>query len=84
MGSLRVDTVRQYEARIEEIKDSLEALDVEDLKEHVLDAHIPSRSRPGTRNGLSEATSSGSEYGRLDDLTAVITATILQTLPYLA
>src|SRR5438045_2769692 len=84
MGSLRVDTVRQYEARIEEIKDSIEALDVGDLKEHVLDAHVPSRSRPGTRSGLSEATGSGFEYGRLDDLTAVITATILQTLPCLA
>jgi hypothetical protein len=84
MGSLRAETVRKYEERIDEIKDGLEALDVEDLKEHVLVAHIPSRSRPGTRNGLSEVTTSGSEYGRLGDLTAVITATILQTLPYLA
>jgi hypothetical protein len=84
MGSLRADTVRQYEQRIEEIKDGLEALDVEDLKEHVLDAHIPSRSRPGTRNGLAEAATTGSEYGPLGDLTAVITATILQSLPYLA
>jgi hypothetical protein len=84
MGSLRAETVKQYEARIEEIKDGLEALDVEDLKEHVLDAHVPSRSRPGTRNGLSEVATTGTEYGRLGDLTAVITATILQTLPYLA
>jgi hypothetical protein len=84
MGSLRADTVKQYEQRIEEIKDGLEALDVEDLKEHVLDAHIPSRSRPGTRNGLAEVAPAGSEYGPLGDLTAVITATILQFLPYLA
>ena len=84
MGSLQAGVVRQYEQRLEEIKDGLEALDVEDLKEHVLDAHIPSRSRPGTRNGLSEVTMSGFEYDRLGDLTAVITATILQTLPYLA
>ena len=83
MGSLRADIVRQYEQRIEEIKDGLEALDVEDLKEHVLDAHIPSRSRPGTRNGLAEAATTRSEYDRLGDLTAVITATILQSLPYL-
>ena len=84
MGSLRADTVRKYETHIEEIIDGLEALDVEDLKEHVLDAHVPSRSRPGTRNGLSDVITSGSEYGRLGDLTAVITATILQALPYLA
>jgi hypothetical protein len=84
MGSLRADVVRQYEQRIEEIKDGLEALDVEDLKEHVLDAHIPSRSRPGTRDGLAEAATTRSEYDRLGDLTAVITATILQSLPYLA
>jgi hypothetical protein len=84
MGSLRADTVRQYEQRIEEIKDGLEALDVEDLKEHVLDAHIPSRSRPGTRSGLAEVATTGSEYGPLGDLTAVITATTLQSLPYLA
>ena len=84
MGSLRADVVRQYEQRLEEIRDGLEVLDVEDLKEHVLDAHIPSRSIPGTRNGFSEVMTSGPEYGRLGDLTAVITATILQTLPDLA
>lgn len=84
MGSLRADLVSQYDRRIDEIKDGLEALDVEGLKEHVLDAHIPSRSRPDTRDGLSDVMISGSEYGRLGDLTAVTTATILQTLPYLA
>ena len=84
LGSLQADAVRQYEQRLEEIRDGLEVLDVEHLKEHVLDAHIPSRSRPGTRNGFSEAMTNGPEYGRLGDLTAVITVTILQTLPYLA
>lgn len=84
LGCLQAGIVEKYEERIEEIKDGLEALDVEDLKEHVLDAHIPSRSRPNTSSGGQETLTTGVGYGRLGDLTAVITATILHALPYLA
>lgn len=82
-GSLLATVVEGYERRAEEIRDGMEDLNVEELKEHVLNAHIPSRSRP------SSATSCASvppplSYVQLSDFTAVITATILRALPYLS
>lgn len=82
-GSLPADIVELYEKRIEEIRDGMDNLDVEELKEHVLNAHIPSRSRP------SSATSTVSvppplSYVELSDFTAVVTATILRALPFLS
>lgn len=82
-GSLPADVVEQYEQRIEEIRDGMDNLDVEELKEHVLNAHIPSRSRP------SSSTSTVSvppplTYVQLSDFTAVVTATILRALPSLS
>lgn len=82
-GSLPADIVELYEKRIEEIRDGMDDLDVEELKEHVLNAHIPSRSRP------SSATSTVSvppplSYVQLSDFTAVVTATILRALPFLS
>ncbi|KAL8995061.1 MAG: hypothetical protein Q9169_005130 [Polycauliona sp. 2 TL-2023] len=38
-GSLAVQTVLQYENRIDEIRDAMNALELEDLKMHVRDAH---------------------------------------------
>ncbi|CAG8089605.1 unnamed protein product [Penicillium olsonii] len=82
-GSLPASVVERNEKRIEEIRDGMDDLRVEELKEHVLNAHIPSRSRP------SSATSSVSvppplSYVQLSDFTAVITATILRALPHLS
>ncbi|EPS28579.1 hypothetical protein PDE_03525 [Penicillium oxalicum 114-2] len=82
-GSLPATLVGEYERRIDEIRDGMENLNVEELKEHVLNAHIPSRSRP------SSSTSSGSvppplSYVQLSDFTAVVTATILRALPLLS
>ncbi|CAG8022786.1 unnamed protein product [Penicillium salamii] len=82
-GSLPSSVVERNEKRIEEIRDGMDDLRVEELKEHVLNAHIPSRSRP------SSATSSVSvppplSYVQLSDFTAVITATILRALPHLS
>jgi hypothetical protein len=82
-GSLPASVVERYESRIDEIRDGMEDLNVEELKEHVLNAHIPSRSRP------SSATSCVSvppplSYVQLSDFTAVVTATILRALPYLS
>ena len=82
-GSLAASVVERYEKRADEIRDGMEDLNVEELKEHVLNAHIPSRSRP------SSATSCVSvppplSYVQLSDFTAVITATILRALPYLS
>ncbi|CAI7585101.1 unnamed protein product [Penicillium discolor] len=82
-GSLLASVVEGYERRADEIRDGMDDLNVEELKEHVLNAHIPSRSRP------SSATSCVSvppplSYVQLSDFTAVITATILRALPYLS
>ncbi|KAJ5504926.1 hypothetical protein N7463_007800 [Penicillium fimorum] len=82
-GSLLASVVKRYEKRADEIRDGMDDLNVEELKEHVLNAHIPSRSRP------SSATSCVSvppplSYVQLSDFTAVITATILRALPYLS
>lgn len=77
VGCLPVDVIEQHETRLEEIKDGLYGLDMEELKEHVLDAHIPSRLMS------SDASSSlrSQRYSELSDFTTVITATILGALP---
>lgn len=84
LGCLTVKTVAAYEDRIEEIKDGLEALGVDELKQHVLSVHVPSRSRPSSSNGQTEACPPALTYVQLRDFTAVITATIVQALPFLA
>ncbi|PGH00661.1 hypothetical protein GX51_05647 [Blastomyces parvus] len=84
LGCLPVAIVEQHEDRIDAIKAEMEALDVEELKEHVLNAHIPSRSRPSSSNSTWSTNTSTLSYVQLSDFTAVITATILQALPYLS
>jgi hypothetical protein len=89
-GGLTATILEHYEERIDEIRDALEALDVEELKEHVLNAHVHPRSRPSSQHGPSTPStpSTGTPtkltYVQLRDFTAVITATILQALPFLA
>ncbi|OJJ38397.1 hypothetical protein ASPWEDRAFT_48640 [Aspergillus wentii DTO 134E9] len=82
-GSLPADVVMRNEKRIEEIRDGMDNLDVEELKEHVLNAHIPSRSRPSSSNSTMSVPPPLS-YVQLSDFTAVITATILRALPFLS
>lgn len=79
-GSIPAKLVQDYEDRIETIRDDMEALGVEDLKDFVRDAHVISNARRNSRrihgNGMTWAG-----YNHLDDFTAVITATIMQALP---
>ncbi|KAL2786822.1 hypothetical protein BJX66DRAFT_341779 [Aspergillus keveii] len=82
-GSLPASVVDEHEKRIEEIRDGMESLDVEELKEHVLNAHIPGRSRPSSANSTVSVPPPLS-YVQLSDFTAVITATILRALPLLS
>ncbi|KAF7113990.1 hypothetical protein CNMCM5793_006173 [Aspergillus hiratsukae] len=82
-GSLPSVVVKQHEDRIEDIRDGMETLDVDELKEHVLNAHIPARSRPSSSNSTMSVPPPLS-YVQLSDFTAVITATILRALPLLA
>ncbi|KAL4794443.1 hypothetical protein BDV19DRAFT_390281 [Aspergillus venezuelensis] len=82
-GSLPAAVVKEHEKRIEEIRDEMDSLDVEELKEHVLNAHIPGRSRPSSANSTMSVPPPLS-YVQLSDFTAVITATILRALPLLS
>ena len=81
-GSLPANRIRQYEERIESIRDDMESLEVEELKDYVRDAHLQPRSRPSSRYGAGDSIPQ-SNYPRLDDFTAVITATIMHALPYI-
>ncbi|OJJ81851.1 GAS2 domain protein [Aspergillus glaucus CBS 516.65] len=83
LGSLPSAVVEQHGARIEEIRDAMDNLGVEELKEHVLNAHIPSRSRPSS-SGSTMSIPPPLSYVQLSDFTAVITATILRALPTLS
>ncbi|EEU44320.1 uncharacterized protein NECHADRAFT_48840 [Fusarium vanettenii 77-13-4] len=86
MGSLLAREVTKYERRLVEIQRDLDDLEIEDIKAHVLNNHILPLSRPGTP--LTEFTRVGqlssSSYNRMEDLTAVITAIVVQALPNLA
>ncbi|WEW61493.1 hypothetical protein PRK78_006983 [Emydomyces testavorans] len=83
-GSLPARVVEQYENRVDEIRDDMDALDVEELKEHVLNVHIPSRSRPISSYSTVSIEVKPLSYVQLSDFTAVVTATILQALPVLS
>lgn len=78
-GSVPARLVEEYEHRIEIIKDEMDALDLEALKEFVRDAHATSNSRSNSRRRQDNDTNTN--YNHLDDFTAVITATIMQALP---
>ncbi|KAF4982905.1 hypothetical protein FZEAL_1560 [Fusarium zealandicum] len=86
MGSLSARDVSGYDRRLAQIQRDLDALGVEDIKGHVLNHHILPLSRPGTP--LAEFTRTGqlssSSYNRMEDLTAVMTAIVVQALPNIA
>ena len=84
-GSLPADDVARYERRIDEIQKDLAALELEDIKSQVLHNHILPLSRPGTPfsdAGLS--VTSSISYTKFDDLSAVVTALVVRTLPKLS
>ncbi|KAK0739638.1 hypothetical protein B0T21DRAFT_284126 [Apiosordaria backusii] len=86
IGSLEASQVARYEKRIDEINHGLEELDIEEIKTQVLHNHIMPLSRPGTPlldSGRS-VTSALSTLARMDDLTALLTATLMQALPNLS
>ena len=63
--------VQGYISRVENIRDDMETLGVDELKNHVRRTH-PNHGHDST------------DYEKLDDFTAVITATIVQSLPTLS
>lgn len=82
-GGLPARLAQDYEVRIDLIRDDMEALEVEDLKDYVRDAHLTSNSRRLSRGMYGNGPSSA-EYIHLDDFTAVITATIMHALPIIS
>ncbi|KAK3350831.1 hypothetical protein B0H65DRAFT_100146 [Neurospora tetraspora] len=81
-GSLPAAEVAKYEKRVDEIYKGMEEIDIEEIKNHVLRNHIvplPTSGSPilGSNRPLPS-------YAHMDDLTAFLTATIMQTLPNLA
>lgn len=77
-GSLLSVEVEQHEARLDEIGDEMLQLDVEELKEHVLDMHPTSRSRPCSAGYQG----SRHQYRVMDDFSFLITQTLLSALPH--
>ena len=83
MGSLQAQVVKEREARVKGIKDDMEMLEVDELKHFVLGAHSNSSSRSSSYS-FSNGGQGPSQYNHLNDFTVVITATIVQALPFLA
>ncbi|KAF7547391.1 hypothetical protein G7046_g9025 [Stylonectria norvegica] len=85
LGSLLAEDVERYERRIAEIERDLDDLDVEEIKSHVLNNHILPLSRPNTPLiGPNRPDLSTSSYNKMEDITAAITAIVVQALPNLA
>ncbi|KAK0614089.1 hypothetical protein B0T14DRAFT_486171 [Immersiella caudata] len=85
-GSLLAADVARYEIRMDEISRAMDDLDVEEIKSQVLHNHIMPLSRPGSPmlDSKRTVTSPLTAYTLMDDLTALITATLLQALPNLS
>ncbi|KAK4237816.1 hypothetical protein C8A03DRAFT_34188 [Achaetomium macrosporum] len=85
IGSLPAADVATYERRLDDIAQELEELDIEEIKNQVLNNHIMPLSRPGTPvMDCGRSAMSLSSFTRLDDLTALITATTVRALPMLS
>ncbi|KAE8444097.1 hypothetical protein EG329_000879 [Mollisiaceae sp. DMI_Dod_QoI] len=84
IGSLLADEVDRYEVRIDEIQTDMEDLNVEDIKRQVLDTHFSPRSRPSSSASNAPMPQSLSSYTKMDDFTAIVTSTVLQSLPNLS
>jgi hypothetical protein len=85
LGSLPAPDVARYETRVEEIQKGMDDLDLEDIKSHVLLSHIMPLSRPGTPfSDSSHSVASTMSFTKMQDISAVITAITVQSLPELA
>ncbi|KAI1330159.1 hypothetical protein F5Y16DRAFT_47703 [Xylariaceae sp. FL0255] len=85
LGCLPADDVLRYETRLEQIHQDMEGLDLEEIKTQVLHNHILPLSRPGTPfSDAGRSVMSTFSFARMEDLTAVVTAITVQTLPALS
>ncbi|CAF9905863.1 hypothetical protein IMSHALPRED_003996 [Imshaugia aleurites] len=73
--------IQEYEERIEKIRDDMEALEIEDLKDYVRNTHFRAGSRRSSLHDPQATCALATDYDHLDDFTTVITAVIVQALP---
>ncbi|KAK4555693.1 hypothetical protein LTR86_007446 [Recurvomyces mirabilis] len=84
-GSIASGLVYAYELRADEIARERDGLDLEDMKRFVLSAHGRSGGdNPWFARNSVNMSAVQPDVRHLDDFTALITATILQALPYLS
>ena len=79
-SSIPLSELRAHEMRVEDIKKDLGMLELEDLKGYVRDVHVT----PNSKRALQESSPHVTSYEHMDDLQAMVTAAILQSLPTLA
>ncbi|GFP55292.1 hypothetical protein ACSS6W_009403 [Trichoderma asperelloides] len=87
MGSLLAEEVEKYESRINQINQAMDRLDLEEIKGHVISDHILPLSRPGTPMNMDPSRSmlsALSSYHKMEDISVLITAIVIRTLPNLA
>ncbi|KAK2027262.1 GAS2 domain-containing protein [Colletotrichum zoysiae] len=84
LGCLPAKDVARYEQRVDGISHDMDQLRIEDIKSHVMHTHILPLSRPGTPNLDSRSVAAAFSYNRMDDLTALLTAIVIQALPNLS
>lgn len=87
MGSLLAEEVERYESRISQINQAMDRLDLEEIKGHVISDHILPLSRPGTPMNMDprqSMLSALSSYHKMEDISVLITAIVIRTLPNLA
>ncbi|PMD49496.1 uncharacterized protein K444DRAFT_549450 [Hyaloscypha bicolor E] len=84
VGGLFSKEVLRYEIRLDEITADMEELNVEEIKRQVLDTHFSAKSRPSSSASNAPMPSFLSSYTKMDDFTAIVTATVLQALPNLS
>jgi len=80
---LPASLVKAYEQRLEEIIEDFDAIDFEVLKAFVLSAHDQAGVKAASMDDSIGTIGAATDLKRLDDFTALVTATILQALPYL-
>lgn len=81
MRGLSSKLIEEYGVRIEMIRDDMETLEIEDLKDYVRVTRSKAGSRRSSLRDPRASFALSTDYEHLDDFTAVITATIIQALP---
>ncbi|KAK8247394.1 hypothetical protein HDK64DRAFT_211318 [Phyllosticta capitalensis] len=78
-GSLPATRVQEYGERLDQIKDELDDLNMDELKGYILDMYPMDRWQSAPNDGKKRA-----ELHLLDDFSYVVTHTMLQALPCLS